>query len=129
MVYQSGRALERVSLGSITGESPSVHSSEEVPGLWISDCGLRKEHSDCAVRLEVACRQGRSDLRLRGNADDQTDDGGGNRAVFEGWHPTTRSSLHANVELLAWRGERVPDHSPPAIGWYGIEVGYFHLEH
>src|SRR5260370_33988806 len=39
MVYQSGRALEGVSLRMITGECPSVHRAEEVPALWISDCG------------------------------------------------------------------------------------------
>src|SRR6266446_3345246 len=110
MVYDKRRPL----VSSRRIECPSVHRAEEVPGRWISDNELRHIDGNRAVRLEVARRISRSNHRLRGNTDDQSDDGGGNRAVLEGWRsPCSRS--HADVVLLARRGERVPDYPPPAV--------------
>jgi hypothetical protein len=103
VVYQQGRALEGVSLGSIAGKCPSVHGSEQITGLWTTDRGLWYEDSDRPVSVEVARTQGVSDLRFSWDANNQTDDGGGNRAIVEHWLPITRSSLHANVVLLARR--------------------------
>src|ERR1700736_3780675 len=110
MVYYSGRALQGLRRSVPGIECPSIDRAEEVPGLWISDGGLWYVDGDQPGWAEAAC--GRSDHRLRRNADDKTDDGGGNRAVLERGN-AVGIGRHAYVILLARRSERVPHHPPP----------------
>ena len=74
VIYQQGRALERDSLRGVIGECPSVHGSEQIPGLWVSYCRLRNINCNRAVRIEVTRGQGRPNRRFDGNTD-QADDG------------------------------------------------------
>src|SRR5438105_3586133 len=131
MVYQQGRALQVLSLAGIAGERPSVNSSEQITWRWIADCGFRYDERNRSIGVKGASRQS-ADLGFRRDANNQTDDGGSDSPILKGG----RSILirpHANVELLGCgivrlRRVRVPDDPPSAIGGYGSETGYLHLE-
>src|SRR6266699_1743365 len=56
MVYQQGRALLVLSFAGIASECPSVHSSEQIAGLWISDCEFRHDQRDRSVSVKAASR-------------------------------------------------------------------------
>ncbi len=114
MVYQQGRTLQVLSLAGIAGERPSVNGSEQITRLWIADGGFGDDERDRSVSVKAAAGQG-SDWSFCRDANHQTDDGGGDSPILKGDSSVLIRS-HANVELLAWRRVRVPDHPPAAAG-------------
>src|SRR5437588_1986688 len=127
MIYKESRPLQVLSLAGVGGERPSIHSSEQITRLRISDGGFRYDQRDRAVSVKAASRQG-PDLRFRRDANNQTHDGGGDSPILKG-DSSILICPHPSVKLLARGRVRVPDDPPSAALGHGTETGYFHLEH
>ena len=132
VVYQQGRSLQVLSLACIAGEGPSVNSSKQIARLRIADRGFRHDKRDRAVSVKAASRQG-SDWRFRRDANNQTNDGGGNGSIFKSGNAILIRP-HTGIELLGcrivrMRRVRVPDHPPPTVRRYRTETRHLHLEH
>src|SRR5713101_3933563 len=82
MIYKEGRTLQVLSLAGIARECPSIHSSEQVARLRIADFGFWYDKRDRPVSVKAASRQS-SDLRFRRDANNQTDNLGGNRSIIK----------------------------------------------
>src|SRR5438045_2232507 len=82
VIYKEGRPLQVLSLARVPGERPSIHSSEQITRLRISDGGFRYDQRDRAVSVKTASRQG-PDLCFRRDPNNQTHDGGSNRPILE----------------------------------------------
>src|SRR5256885_7891323 len=98
VIYQKSRPLQVLSLAGVAGERPSIHSSEQVTRLRISDGGFRYDKRDRAVSVKTASRQG-PDLRFRRDPNNQTHDGGGDSPILKG-HGSIRICPHPSVKLL-----------------------------
>ena len=132
VIYQQGRTLQVLSLAGIAGEGPSVNSSEQITRLRISDRGFWYDKRNRTVGVETASRQV-SYLRFRWNADNETDNLGGNSPILKGGS-AIRVCPHTNIKLLGrrivrLRRVRVPDDPPSAARRHAAKISYFHFEY